>query len=490
MTEDNLNELIKVRKDKMEKLTSQNIPPYAEKYEPTHFSEEIKADYESMEGEKVKLAGRIMAKRGHGKAGFASLQDKLGLIQIYTRVDNVGEEKYELYKELDIGDTIGLEGNLFKTRKGEITIEVKEFTLLSKSLRPLPEKWHGLKDVELRYRKRYLDLIVNPEVRDTFKIRSKVIQGIRNYLNDQDFLEVETPILHTITGGANARPFKTYHNALEMNLYMRIATELHLKRLIVGGFDKVYEIGRIFRNEGISTKHNPEFTSIELYEAYKDYRDMMELTEDMIYNVILEVFGRAKVEYQGHTLDFTPPWPRMTMIEAVKKETGFDFNEIDTDQEARDSAERLGLEVEGKETWGELLNEIFEAKVEDKLIQPTFIMDYPIEVSPLAKKIEANPRLTYRFEGFVWGSEVANAFSELNDPVDQKERFELQALKRDAGDEEAHMMDEDFIEALEYGMPPTGGLGIGIDRLVMFLTDSTSIRDVILFPTLRPSSQD
>ena len=490
MTEENLNELIKVRREKLEKFKGQNIEPFSEKYEPSNLASEIIDYYENFEGKDVKVAGRIMAKRGHGKAGFATLQDTSGTIQIYTRIDNVGEENYEVYKELDLGDIIGVEGSVFKTRKGEITVEVKGFRLLSKSLRPLPEKWHGLKDVEIRYRKRYLDLIVNPEVRETFKIRSKVIQGIREYLNDLDFLEVETPILHTLTGGANARPFKTFHNALYMNLYMRIATELHLKRLIVGGFDKVYEIGRIFRNEGISTKHNPEFTSIEIYQAYKDYHDMMELTENLVYSVVKKVFGSPEVNYQDHTLDFTTPWPRLTMIEAVKKETGYDFGTIDSDEKAKEVAKELGLEVEKDSTWGVILNEIFEERVEDKLIQPTFILDYPVEVSPLAKKIEDNPLLTYRFEGFVMGSEVANAFTELNDPIDQKERFEIQASKRDEGDEEAHMMDEDFIEALEYGMPPTGGLGIGIDRLVMFLTDSTSIRDVILFPTLKPTGQD
>lgn len=489
MTEDNLNELIRVRKDKMETLREKNIGPYEDKYEPTHCAMEIKENYQALEqnGDNIKIAGRIMAKRGHGKAGFASLQDDSGLIQVYARIDNLGEEKYELYKELDIGDIIGIEGPVFITRKGEITVEIKELKLLSKSLRPLPEKWHGLKDIEQRYRKRYLDLIVNPEVRETFKIRTKVIQGIRDYLNNLDFLEVETPMLHTVTGGANARPFKTFHNALQMNLFMRIATELHLKRLIVGGFERVYEIGRIFRNEGVSSKHNPEFTSIEIYQAYKDYHDMMYLTEDMLYNVVKNIFGTPKVVYKDYTLDFTPPWPKLTMVEAVNDETGVDFNKLGSDEEARRATREIGIKVEEDNvTWGELLNQVFEERVEDKLIQPTFILDYPIEVSPLAKKIPHNPALTYRFEGFVVGSEIANAFTELNDPVDQRRRFEIQADKREAGDEEAHMMDEDFLEALEYGMPPTGGLGIGIDRLVMYLTNSNSIRDVILFPTMRP----
>ncbi|ACB83716.1 lysine--tRNA ligase [Natranaerobius thermophilus] len=485
------HELINVRYEKARDMENRNIQPFGDKYSATYYAQEVKDNYEQLleTKEEVSLSGRIMAKRGHGKAGFAHIQDSSGQVQIYTRVDNVGEEDYELYKELDIGDIIALKGPVFMTRKGEITVEVKEFHLQSKSLRPLPEKWHGLKDVDLRYRKRYLDLIMNQDVKDTFVIRSKIIREMRRYLDDRGFFEMETPTLHTIPGGANARPFKTYHNALEMKLYMRIATELHLKRLIVGGFDKVYELGRIFRNEGISTKHNPEFTSIELYQSNSDYHDMMELTENMIYEIANKIFGTPVVEYQGTNIDFTPPWPRKTMIDAVKEATGIDFSELNHEK-AREKAEQAGIEVEKDATWGEALNEIFEEKVEDSLVQPTFILDYPVEVSPLAKRHEEDSRLTYRFEGFLWGSEIANAFTELNDPRDQRERFESQVEKRDAGDEEAHMMDEDFVEALEYGMPPTGGLGIGIDRLVMFMTNSTSIRDVILFPTMRPKQDE
>ncbi len=489
MNQDEQHELIQVRKEKAEQLEAKGMSPYNDKFPPTHLTQDILDHHETLQEQEavVKLSGRIMAKRGHGKAGFANLQDSSGQIQIYTRIDNVGEAKYELYRELDIGDIIGVEGTIFVTRKGEVTVSVRDFKLLSKSLRPLPEKWHGLKDVDLRYRQRYLDLIMNPSVQETFIIRSKIIKELRNYLEGIGFLEMETPTLHTIPGGANARPFKTYHNTLEMKLYMRIATELHLKRLIVGGFDKVYELGRIFRNEGISTKHNPEFTSIELYQANTDYYDMMELTENMLYNMVKNIFGRPVVNYQGVELDFTPPWPRKTMIQVVAEETGLDFTQFKTGEEAQDLAEEIGIEMEAATpTWGEVLNAVFEEKIEHKLIQPIFILDYPIEVSPLAKKHEEDERLTYRFEGFIWGSEIANAFSELNDPRDQRSRFEAQVEKREAGDEEAHMMDEDFIQALEYGMPPTGGLGIGIDRLVMYLTDSTSIRDVILFPTMRP----
>ncbi len=485
------HELINVRYEKAQEMERQQVSPFGDKFTATHYASEIldKQDELVESGEQVKLSGRLMAKRGHGKASFASLQDASGQVQVYTRVDNVGEEAYQIYKDLDLGDIIGFTGTVFVTRRGETTVEVEKFELLSKSLRPLPEKWHGLKDVDLRYRKRYLDLIMNPDVKKTFEIRSKVIREMRNYLDDRGFLEMETPTLHTIPGGASARPFVTYHNTLEMKLYMRIATELHLKRLIVGGFDKVYEIGRIFRNEGISTKHNPEFTSLELYQANTDYHDMMELTENMIYEILKKLFGTAVINYQDTEIDFTPPWPRRTMIEAVEEATGIDFSDL-SDQEAVKAAAKAGVEVDNGTSWGEALNEVFEEKVEDTLIQPTFILDYPMVVSPLARKHEHDDRLTYRFEGFVWGSEIANAFTELNDPRDQRARFESQAEKRDEGDDEAHMMDEDFVEALEYGMPPTGGLGIGIDRLIMFLTNSTSIRDVILFPTMRPKQQE
>lgn len=484
-----LNEIMLIRRQKLDELREIGINPFGERYERTHYTNQIIENFEKLEGQKVSIAGRIMSKRGHGKASFADIQDGKGKIQIYVKVDNIGKKNYEIYRKLDIGDIIGVKGEVFKTRMGEISISVESFVLLSKSLRPLPEKWHGLKDVELRYRQRYVDLIINPDVRKTFIIRSKIIQAMRRYLDERGFLEVETPIMTPLAGGAAARPFITHHNALDIDLYLRIATELYLKRLIVGGFEKVYEIGKDFRNEGISIKHNPEFTMMELYEAYADYNDMMELTENMISYIAREVLGTTKITYQGQEIDLTPPWTRMTMVEAVKKYTGIDFDNIKSDQEAREIAKGLGLEVEESDTKGTILNLVFEEKVEGNLIQPTFILDYPIEISPLAKKKEENPNLTYRFEAFITAREMANAFSELNDPIDQKERFLQQLKQREAGDEEAHVFDEDFITALEYGMPPTGGLGIGVDRLVMLLTDSYSIRDVILFPTMKPKSQ-
>ncbi|MGB9809049.1 MAG: lysine--tRNA ligase [Thermovenabulum sp.] len=481
-----INELMKARIQKLEELKSMGINPYGQKYERTHDCLQIKEEFEKLDGQKTKLAGRIMAIREHGKAAFFDIQDEKGRLQIYIKKDKVGDFIFNLFKKLDIGDIVGVEGTVFKTHKGEISVNAENIVLLSKSLRPLPEKWHGLKDVDLRYRQRYLDLIVNPEVRKTFIIRSKVIKAIRDYLDDLGFMEVETPILTPIAGGAAARPFITHHNALDIDLYLRIATELYLKRLIVGGFEKVYEIGKDFRNEGISIKHNPEFTMIELYQAYADYTDMMELTENLISHVAKKVLGTTKIVYQGEEIDLTPPWTKMTMVEAVKKFTGIDFNEIKSDEEAKRVAEELNLEVGEKDTKGKILNLIFEEKVEGHLVQPTFILDYPIEISPLAKRKEDNPDFTYRFELFITRREMANAFSELNDPIDQRERFLQQLKEREAGDEEAHMFDEDFVNALEYGMPPTGGLGIGIDRLVMLLTDSYSIRDVILFPTMRP----
>jgi len=481
-----INELMKARIQKLEELKSMGINPYGQKYERTHDCLQIKEEFEKLDGQKTKLAGRIMAIREHGKAAFFDIQDEKGRLQIYIKKDKVGDFIFNLFKKLDIGDIVGVEGTVFKTHKGEISVNAENIVLLSKSLRPLPEKWHGLKDVDLRYRQRYLDLIVNPEVRKTFIIRSKVIKAIRDYLDDLGFMEVETPILTPIAGGAAARPFITHHNALDIDLYLRIATELYLKRLIVGGFEKVYEIGKDFRNEGISIKHNPEFTMIELYQAYADYTDMMELTENLISHVAKKVLGTTKIVYQGEEIDLTPPWTKMTMVEAVKKFTGIDFNEIKSDEEAKRVAEELNLEVGEKDTKGKILNLIFEEKVESHLVQPTFILDYPIEISPLAKRKEDNPDFTYRFELFITRREMANAFSELNDPIDQRERFLQQLKEREAGDEEAHMFDEDFVNALEYGMPPTGGLGIGIDRLVMLLTDSYSIRDVILFPTMRP----
>ena len=484
--EQNLNEILLVRREKLDKLRKEGRDPFAiTRFEVTHYSQQIKDNFDTMEGQEVTVAGRIMSKRVMGKASFAHIQDSAGQIQIFVRIDDVGKEQYEDFKAFDLGDIIGVTGEVFKTKTGEISVRAKNMVLLTKSLYPLPEKWHGLKDPDLRYRHRYVDLIVNPEVRRTFETRSKVIRCIRNYLDTRGYLEVETPILHSTAGGAAARPFITHHNTLDIDMYLRIATELHLKRLIIGGFDKVYELGRVFRNEGMSIKHNPEFTSIEIYVAYADYRDMMELTEDMIVTVAKEVLGTTKLTYQGQEIDLTPPWQRMTMIEAVKKYAGVDFSQINTDEEAREVAKQVGLELKGN-TWGHILNAFFEEKVEQHLVQPTFILDYPIEISPLAKKKKDDPRLTYRFELYMVTREIANAFSELNDPIDQRERFMQQARQRAAGDEEAHMMDEDFVHALEIGMPPTGGVGIGIDRLVMIFTDSYSIRDVILFPTMRP----
>jgi lysyl-tRNA synthetase class 2 len=484
-----LNELLKIRREKLQEFRDMGVNPFGGKFEVKDKARQIVEDFESFEGKKVKLAGRLMAKRGHGKASFAHVQDRTGQIQIYVRLDNVGESTYEVFKKIDIGDIIGIEGKIFKTRKGEITIEVQELTLLTKSLSPLPEKWHGLKDVDLRYRQRYLDLIVNPEVRENFIIRSKVIKAMRDFLDGKDFLEVETPMMHTIPGGALARPFITHHNALDIDLYLRIALELHLKRLLVGGLERVYEIGRVFRNEGISTKHNPEFTMMELYQAYADYDDMMELTENLVSYCAREILGTDVITYQGEEIKLTPPWDRITLLESIKKYTDKDFSSL-SDEEARKEAVGLGLEIEDDASWGTVINEVFEEKVEPNLIQPTFITDYPIEISPLAKKKDDNPKLTYRFEAFIYARELANAFSELNDPVDQKERFINQLEQREKGDDEAHMMDEDFIKALEYGMPPAGGLGIGVDRLIMLLTDSASIRDVILFPTMRPKEEE
>jgi len=483
----NLNEILLVRREKLEKLRQEGKDPFEiTTYNVTHKAREIIDNFENMEGQTVSIAGRIMTKRVMGKASFAHILDGSGQIQIFVRINEVGDELYQSFKSYDIGDIIGLTGVVFRTKMGEITVNAQDIILLTKSLYPLPEKWHGLKDPDLRYRHRHMDLIVNPDVRRTFIMRSKIIRGIRNYLDNKGYLEVETPILHTTAGGATARPFITHHNTLDIDMYLRIATELHLKRLIIGGFDKVYEVGRIFRNEGMSIKHNPEFTSVEIYKAYGDYYDMMELTEDMIVTIARETLGTTRVMYQGVEVDLTPPWQRMTMVEAVKRYTGLDFSVISTDQEAREAAQKAGVEVDKDSTWGKVLNEIFEEKVEEHLVQPTFIMDYPVEVSPLAKRMKDDPRLTYRFELFITGREMANAFSELNDPIDQRERFMEQARLRAAGDEEAHMMDEDFVHALEVGMPPTGGLGIGIDRLVMLLTDSYSIRDVILFPTMKP----
>lgn len=483
--EKSLNELIKVRRDKLEELRASGIDPYGQRFDRDQTAESILNNFADLEGKTVKIAGRIMAKRRHGKAGFANLQDLSGNIQLYFRKDDLGEQKYEYFKKLDIGDILGIKGEVFRTQKGEISIHVRDLVFLSKSLHPLPEKWHGLKDVELRYRQRYVDLIVNPEVKEVFIKRSRIIKEIRNYLDERGFLEVETPMMQPIAGGATARPFITHHNALDMDLYLRIAPELYLKRLIVGGLEKVYEINRNFRNEGISTKHNPEFTMMEVYQAYADYEVMMDLTEDMIATVVKKVNGSMVVEMEGQRIDFTPPWPRISMLEAIEKYTGVNFAQIKSDEEARAAALKLNLEVDENSTRGDLINKVFEEFVEEKLIQPTFVYGHPVEISPLAKRNATNPEFTDRFEVFIMQREIANAFSELNDPIDQRERFLKQVEKRNQGDGEAHMMDEDYIKALEYGMPPAGGLGIGIDRLVMIITASPSIRDVILFPTLR-----
>lgn len=481
-----LNELMLVRRKKLDELKNMGIDPFGQKFERTHTAQEVLDKFEELNDKVVIVAGRIMSKRGHGKAGFAHLQDVSGRIQIYTRVDELGQEAYDLFTHLDIGDIVGIQGKVFRTQRGETSVWATDVTLLSKSLRPLPEKWHGLKDVELRYRQRYVDLIVNPEVKSVFITRSRIIRAIRNYLDRLGFLEVETPMMQPIAGGAAARPFTTHHNALDIDLYLRIAPELYLKRLLVGGLEKVYELNRNFRNEGISTKHNPEFSMMELYQAFADYRDMMELTEDLVSTVAREVLGTTEITYQGETIKLDPPWQRIPMLDAIKQYTGVDFTSAGSDEEARAAAKGLGLQVEAGATRGNLINEVFEEFVEPKLIQPTFITDYPVEISPLAKRQNENPAYTYRFEAFIYAREMANAFSELNDPIDQEQRFRKQVEQRAAGDDEAHMMDEDYITALEYGMPPAGGLGIGIDRLIMLLTDSASIRDVLLFPQMKP----
>jgi len=486
-----LNEILRVRRIKLKELQEKGKDPFTiVKYDVTHSSQQIINDFDNLEGKHVSVAGRIMSKRGMGKASFCHIQDRDGRIQIYVKIDEVGAEVYEDFKKYDLGDIVGVAGEVFRTHKGEISIKVKEITLLAKSLLPLPEKWHGLKDVDLRYRQRYLDLIVNPDVRKTFILRSKIIKAIREFLDNRGFLEVDTPLLNTIPGGAAARPFITHHNTLDIDLYLRIAPELYLKRLIVGGLEKVYEMGRMFRNEGMSVKHNPEFTMMEVYEAYTDYKGMMELAESLVSYVAQKALGTTKVTYQGQEIDLTPPWNRMTMIEAVKKYAGIDFEKVSSDDEARSIAREKKLHVKDDMTRGEILSLLFEEFAEAHLIQPTFIYDYPVEVSPLTKRKPDKPELTERFEIFITGREMGNAYSELNDPIDQRERFLDQLRKRESGDEEANMMDEDFLTALEYGMPPTGGLGIGVDRLIMLLTDSYSIRDVLLFPTMKPKSDD
>lgn len=481
-----INELKRVRLEKLQELRDMGVDPFGGRFERSAMAQTIKDDFDRFEGQTVQVAGRMMSKRRHGKAGFANLQDYSGSIQIYFRQDDLGPEKYELFKKMDIGDIIGISGTVFRTQKGEMSIHVYDLTYLCKSLHPLPEKWHGLKDVELRYRQRYVDLIVNPGVKDVFVKRSRIIREIRRYLDERGFLEVETPMMQPIPGGAAAKPFITHHNALDTELYLRIAPELYLKRLLVGGLEKVYEINRSFRNEGISTRHNPEFTMLEIYQAYADFQDMMDLTETLISTVVEQVNGSLKVEFEGQTIDFTAPWKRLPMLEAIKQYTGLDFLNITSDEEARQAASGLGMELLGPATRGEIINEVFENFVEEHLVQPTFIYGHPVDISPLAKRSRENPAFTDRFELFTMQREIANAFSELNDPIDQRERFQRQVEKRQSGDGEAHMMDEDYVRALEYGMPSAGGLGIGIDRLVMLITGSPSIRDVILFPTLRP----
>ena len=488
--QEDLTEVLRVRREKLAKLQEMGRDPFVQsRYDRTNYSMDIKDNFEEMEGKVVKIAGRIMSKRLQGKAGFIDIQDQEGRIQCYVRKDRIGEEEYDLFKTYDIGDIIGLEGEVFKTKKEEISVKANEVVLLSKSLQVLPEKYHGLKDQDIRYRQRYVDLIVNPEVKDAFLTRTKALKALRSFLDERGFLEVETPILNTIAGGANARPFVTHHNTLDIPMYLRIANELYLKRLIVGGFDKVYEMGRMFRNEGMSIKHNPEYTAMELYQAYADYEDMMKITEELISHMAEVATGSTVVNYQGTEIDFKPPWRRMTMIECVKEYTGVDFDTIETDEEALAIAREKGIEITPGMRRGEVINAFFEEFGEDKLIQPTFITHHPVEVSPLAKRNAEDPRKTDRFEAFANKWELANAFSELNDPIDQKGRFMDQLRKKELGDDEACDMDEDFINALEVGLPPTGGLGIGIDRVMMLLTNSASIRDVILFPTMKPIDQ-
>lgn len=484
---ENLSEVLQVRRDKLSELQKMGRDPFKiSKYDVTHHSNEVIDQYDSLEGQRVSLAGRIMSKRIMGKASFMHLQDQNGRIQAYVKRDDIGLDEYKLFKTYDIGDIVGIEGFVFKTKTEEVSVHVEKLVLLSKSLQVLPEKYHGLKDVDLRYRQRYVDLIVNPEVKDAFLTRTKALKALRSYLDERGFLEVETPILNTIAGGANARPFITHHNTLDIPMYLRIANELYLKRLIVGGFDKVYEMGRMFRNEGMDMKHNPEYTAIELYQAYADYKDMMDITENVISHMAEVATGSMKINYQGTEIDFTPPWKRMTMEECVKEYAGVDFSEINTDEEALAIAREKGIEITPGMRRGEVINAFFEEFGEDKLIQPTFITHHPVEVSPLAKRNVEDPRRTDRFEAFANKWELANAFSELNDPIDQRGRFEDQVRKRELGDDEACEMDEDFINALEVGLPPTGGLGIGIDRVIMLLTNSTTIRDVLLFPTMKP----
>ena len=487
-----LSEQRKVRREKLAALQAAGQDPFQQtRFEWTATSQQIKDHFEAMEGQSVKVAGRLMSKRGMGKVSFCDLQDRDGRIQLYARQDEMDEEAYKTFKKYDIGDIVGVDGEVFRTQRGEMSVRAKEITLLSKSLLPLPEKFHGLQDKELRFRQRYVDLMVNPEVKRNFVIRSQFIQFMRSFLDDRGYIEVETPVLNTIAGGAAARPFITHHNTLDIDMYMRIATELPLKRLIVGGMDRVYEIGRIFRNEGMDPKHNPEFTTVELYQAYTDFHGMMDIAEGIISGAAQKILGTYQVEWQGEQIDLTPGWRRMTMVDAVREYAGIDFGAITDDAEAVAAAKAAGVELAAaaEKTWGNALYACFDQKVEEKLIQPTFITMYPVEVSPLTKRSPEDPRLTERFELFVCHSELANAYSELNDPIDQRHRFEKQVEQRERGDDETEMLDEDFLNALEYGMPPTGGMGMGIDRCVMLLTGTDTIREVILFPTMKPTEK-
>ena len=482
-----LSEILRVRREKLAALQAAGADPFHQtRYDVSHKAQQIKDNFDALENQEVTIAGRLMSKRGMGKVSFCDLQDVTGRIQLYAKRDDMGEEPYDAFKKYDIGDIVGVRGQVFRTQRGEMSVRCLTVTLLSKSLLPLPEKFHGLTDKETRYRRRYVDLIMNEDVRRTFQIRTAFIQHVRRYLDQRGYMEVETPVLNTISGGATARPFITHHNTLDIDMYMRIATELHLKRLVVGGFERVYEIGRIFRNEGMDPKHNPEFTTIELYEAYTDFHGMMDIAEGILSSAAKEILGTYEVEWLGQKIDLTPGWPRLTMAEAVKQYVGVDFMAIDGDEAAVAAAKAAGVDMDGVEpTWGRALYECFDQKVEEKLVQPTFITMHPVDVSPLAKRSPKDPRLTERFEFFINCSEFGNAFSELNDPIDQRGRFEHELALRDMGNDEAGMMDEDFITALEYGLPPTGGMGIGIDRCVMLLTGSDSIRDVILFPTMK-----
>ncbi len=480
------SEQMQIRREKLQKIYDLGVYPFGDKYEWDQHNSAITENFDEMEGKEVRIAGRIMAIRDHGKTAFLNLRDVTGDIQVYLRQDELTEQEYELFGLLDMGDIVGVRGEVFRTNKGEVSVRVRELTLLSKALRPLPNKWQGLTDAEMRYRQRYVDLIMSPEVRKTFQQRSQIMSCIREWLTSHGFMEVETPMMQTLYGGAAARPFITHHNAHNMDVYLRISPELYLKRCVVGGFERVFEINRNFINEGIDNRHNPEFTMLETYQAYGNYDDVIRQTEEIVSYCAQQVLGTMKINYQGTEIDLTPPWNRMTMPEAIKKYSGEDFEQVETIEQARAIADRLGAEYAEHDGIGKIMNACFEEVAEDKLIQPTFIFGHPLEISPLAKQNRENPAITDRFEAFIYGRELANGFSELNDPIDQRQRFEQQVRERELGDDEAHQMDEDFVTALEYGLPPTAGLGIGIDRMIMFLTNSASIRDVILFPLMKP----